>query len=240
MKWLVIISLWPFFMIGQEDSRLVTRNRPGLFWFFNGKGPVKDADNRKYDRCILELTYNDWYGDLNSFQNKWNSLGYHFSLNKDIQLKSTNRLAFGVGLGYSYLDHSLDRVFFNTQHETVDTQLPSPEDSMIYSKLTVHQFYIPFELRFRSLGWKHVKLILGTRIGFQPLVYSKTLYKRDGVEEYDEQRMRDLNWIYSSVYIRFGIRNWSIIGLLQPMKLFGSEASTRVYPFQLGLSLSLF
>jgi len=240
MKWIVILMLLPFALLSQEDSGLVTRNRPGLFWFFNGNRPIQDADSRKYDRCIVEITHNEWFGDLNVFQNKWNSLGYHFSINKDIQLKSTNRVTFGIGMGYSYLNHTLDRVFFNTQHESVDTELPSPTDSMIYSKLTMHQFYIPLELRLKSSGWKHVKLILGTRVGIQPWVFSKSLYKENGIEQYYEQKLQDVGWFYSTVYARFGIRNWSIVGLFHPMKLFNLDESVRLYPFQIGISLSLF
>ena len=57
----------PFALMSQEDPGLVTRNRPGLFWFFNGNRPIQDADSRKYDRCIVELTYNDWFGDFFKF-----------------------------------------------------------------------------------------------------------------------------------------------------------------------------
>jgi len=240
MKLIAIFLFIPFALLSQKDDNLVTRNRPGLFWFFNGNRPIQDADFRKYDRCIVEVTYNDWFGDLNVFQNKWNSIGYHFSLNKDFQLESTNRVTFGLGFGYSYLNHSLERVFFNTQHESVDTELPSPADSLIYSKLTIHQFYVPLELRLRSLGWKHIKFILGARIGVQPWVFSKSLYKENSIEQYYEQKLQDARWFYSAVYARLGIRNWSIIGLIHPMKIFKLDESVRLYPFQIGISLSLF
>ena len=240
MKLVLILLFIPFLFQAQKDENLVSRSRPGLFWFFNGNRPIQDADYRKYDRCIIDATYNTWIGDLNAFENKWNSIGYHFSLNKDIQLKSTQRTSIGIGIGYSYLNHSLNRVFFNTQHESVDTEFPSPEDNLIYSKLTIHQFYVPLELRFKSLGWKHVKFILGARIGVQPAVFSKTKYWENEIEQYYENRMTDIRWFYTAVYCRLGIRNWSLIGIVQPLKLFPSEQSVGIIPIQLGLSLSLF
>jgi len=240
MRLILIFLLFPCLLFGQKEDNLVSRNRPGLFWYFNGTRPIKDADYRKYNRFIIDATYNTWLGDINPFQNKWNSIGYHFSLNKDIQIQSTERVTFGLGLGYSYLNHSLERVFFNTQHQSVDTELPSPNDSLIYSRLTIHQFYIPFELRFKSLGWKHVKFILGARLGIQPTIFSKIKFWEDEQEQYSEDRMQDMRWLYTAVYCRFGIRNWSLIGIFNPLSLFPSEQSVQLRPFQIGLSLSLF
>ena len=236
----IALFIFPILLNAQQDENLVSRERPGLFWFFNGNRPINDADYRKYDRCIVEVTYNTWIGDINPFENKWNSIGYHFSINKDIQLKSKERVTFGLGFGYSYLNHNLDRVFFNTQHESVDTEYPSPNDSLIFSKLSIHQFYVPFELRLKSLGWRHVKLILGTRLGVQPAIFSKTKYWEDENEKYFENKMQDMRWFYTSVYCRLGIRNWSLIGIFHPLRLFPSEQSVRLMPFQFGVSLSLF
>ena len=242
MRLVLILLFLPIVLHAQKDDDLVSRSRPGLFWFFNGNRPLSDADFRKYDRCIIEATYNSWIGDgdLAPFQNEWNSIGYHFSLNKDIQLKSTERVTFGLGMGYSYLNHSLDRVFINTSHESVDTEYPSPEDSLVFSKLTIHQFYIPLEIRLKSRGWKHVKFILGARIGVQPAIFSKTKYWENETEQYYENRMQDMRWFYTSVYCRLGIRNWSLVGIFHPLNLFPSEQSVQLMPFQLGLSLSLF
>ena len=240
MRLAIAILFLPILLHAQQDESLVSRSRPGLFWFFNRSRPIKDADYRKYDRCIVEATYNSWFGDINPFQNKWNSLGYHFSINKDIQLKSTERVTFGLGFGYSYLNHSLDRVFFNTQHESVDTEFPNPNDSLIFSKLTIHQFYVPLELRLKSLGWKHVKFILGARVGVQPMIFSKTKFWENEAEQYEEKRMQDMRWFYTAVYCRLGIRNWSLVGILHPLHLFPSKQSVQLMPFQLGLSLSLF
>ena len=96
MRLSIVLFLFPMLLHAQQDENLVSRQRPGLFWFFNGNRPIKDADYRKYDRCIVEATYNTWIGDINPFENKWNSIGYHFSLNKDIQLKSTERVTFWI------------------------------------------------------------------------------------------------------------------------------------------------
>ena len=240
MKQLILFFFIPIAFYSQKDPDLVSRNRPGLFWFVNGKGPLQDADHRKYDRFIIDLTYNDWFGDLRSFQNKWNSIGYHFSINKDIQFRSTPRTTIGLGFGYSYLNHTLDPVFVNNQDQIVSTQSLGEQDSLIFSKMTIHQFYVPIELRFKSLGWKHFKLIIGSRVGVQPFLFSKTKYWENSEEQFYDQKLEDMRWFFTSVYLRCGIRNWSLIGIFHPMKLFPSEQSVRLYPFQLGLSLSLF
>ena len=68
MKLVLILLFIPFLFQAQKDENLVSRSRPGLFWFFNGNRPIQDADYRKYDRCIIDATYNTWIGDLNAFE----------------------------------------------------------------------------------------------------------------------------------------------------------------------------
>jgi hypothetical protein len=96
------------------------------------------------------------------------------------------------------------------------------------------------ELRLKSLGWKHVKFIIGARLGIQPAIFSKTKFWENENEEYNEERMQDMRWLYTAMYCRLGVRNWSLIGIFNPLSLFPSEQSVQLRPFQIGLSLSLF
>lgn len=226
-------------LCGQSERQ--SQERPGLFWYYSGFRPFNDVDRKKYDRIIIDLTYNDWLGENGPFRNHWNSIGFSASINKDLQLKATERVSFGVGLGYAYLNHRSPRVFYVTQFDAVQAAVPEPEDSVLSSYLTIHQFYIPFELRLKSLGWKHKKLILGARVGIQPFMNFSSYRKFENEVAYSQISLREEhNWFYLSTYVRMGFRNWSLFFAYQPLSLFSENESLDIHPIQMGISLSLF
>ncbi len=239
MKIVLLFLCLHMSLFGQSERQ--SQERPGLFWYYSGLRPFKDIDRKKYDRVIIDLTYNDWIGENGPFQNNWNSIGFSASINKDIQLKSTERVAFGIGLGYAYLNHKTPRVFYLTPFDAVQAVIPSPGDSILSSFLTIHQFYVPLELRLRSIGWKHTKLILGARLGVQPRINFSSYRKFEDEVSYSEVKLREqYNWFYLSAYARLGFRNWSLFFAYQPLTLFSNNASIDIHPVQMGISLSLF
>jgi hypothetical protein len=241
MKIFVIFILLCIPSLCSAQSKVQTQERPGLFWYFSGLRPFKDIDRRKYDRLILDLTYNDWLGDNGPFENDWRSIGFGASLYKDIQLKRTENIGFGIGLGYTYLNHRTPRVFYVTPFSAVQAAIPPPNDSILSSFLTIHQFYIPLELRLRSKGWKHKKITLGLRIGIQPIVNISSFRTIEQEIKYSEIKLKEEhNWFYIAPYIRLGLRNWSIFFAYQPLNLFSETGSINMQPIQMGLSLSLF
>ena len=238
---LVIIFLFICFVSTAQGEKKQTQERPGLFWYFSGLRPFKDTDRKKYDRVIVDLTYNDWIGENGPFNNNWNSIGVAASLNKDILLERSENITLGIGLGYGYLNHRTPRLFYVTPFESVQSQVPASTDSIISSFFTVHQFYIPLELRFRSKGWKHKKIILGARLGIQPFMNISSYRTFEGQVEYSEVKLKEeYNWFYFSTYIRCGFRNWSLFCAYQPLSIFSNNQSMEIHPLQMGVSLSLF
>jgi hypothetical protein len=206
-------------LLGQSEKQ--SQERPGLFWYYSGLRPFNDIDRKKYDRVIVDLTYNDWIGENGPFQNNWNSIGFSASINKDIQLKSTERVSFGIGFGYAYLNHKTPRVFYLTSFDAVQAAISPPSDSVLSSFLTVHQFYVPLELRLRSIGWKHKKLIIGARLGIQPRMNFSSYRKFEAEVSYSEVKLRDeYNWFYVSTYVRLGFRNWSLFFCISAIDTF--------------------
>jgi len=241
MKIRLIILLFCLPLAAFGQSKVQTQERPGLFWYYSGFRPFKDSDRRKYDRLILDFTYNDWLGDNGPFENDWRSIGFSASLNKDIQLEATENISFGLGIGYSYLNHRTPRVFYVTQFDAVQASIPSPSDSILSSFLTLHQLYVPIELRLRSKGWKHKKLILGMRLGIQPMMNASSFRRVNEEVKYSEVKLKEqYDWFYLSTYLRLGFRNWSLFFSYQPLTLFSKTGSVNIQPIQMGLSLALF
>lgn len=239
----IILTLLSFQAFGQYDSegKNTSRFRPGVFWYLTGYHPAKPGKLHKYDRLILDVTYNDWTGDRKMFQNNWASIGLNTNLMFDIPLVKKNLVSIGVGgcYGFQTVRHNQD-VFMN-----IDSKWTVISDSVAYgnferNSLIGHNFSIPIELRFRTNGWRHFKVHIGGKIGYQARLYGKTR----GVFEDDAFKFRtnipDINrWTYSA-HVRIGIRNWAFYAQYNFNKLFSNPKSTQLNSLQFGVSVSIF
>ena len=235
-----ILISFCFFGFSQKDSNLISRHRPGIFWYFNGLRPIKDADNRKYDRLILDLTYNDWAGSVDPFQNKWNSLGLNTNIISDLRFQNMKTFSLGIGVGYGYSTIATNRKIIETSHNSVALSYKQPTESYNYASIHLHRLYVPLELRFASEKWNRVKFIIGGTIGIQSGL-KQVLVTRESLNKQKEKN----NLIGSSLlnyglHFRFGLRNISLFGAYQLNPIFKKGENPNLHLIQFGVSLSLF
>jgi hypothetical protein len=242
MKFIVIILF--FFICGslkaQQDPELISRHRPGVLWYFTGLRPLKDADNRKYDRWIIDVTYNDWLGAVSPFENRWNSLGVNTNFMFDVRSKKHQALSFGWGFAYAYSTVSTDKKFTIAPSNVVNLTPKSVSDFYNSNTIHAHRFYIPLELRFASKKWSRFKFIIGANLGIQPFLNQVFLNKSDWEKEYFTNVLSDRNLLSYGVHFRAGTRSLALFGSYQFNSLFKSRESVKLHPFQFGLSISLF
>ena len=232
-------------MNAQYDSEgeNVTRFRPGMFWFYSGFRPAQSEKPRKYDRLIMDLTYNDWIGDRDLFKNHWASIGLNTNLIFDIPLtKKNDKVSLGIGVAHQYttIRHDnkfvIDDIAGTTQFAEKDTN-----DLFFKSTLSGNSFSIPIELRFRTGGWKHFKFHIGGKIGYQANLYSRYVAKINGRREVTKQYgFPDESKLIYSAHIRFGMRNWALYASYNFNPIFSDSQSTKLNMLQMGLSISLF
>ena len=229
----------------QFDSKgdsIQSRFRPGTMWFFTGWRPASVEKVRKYDRLIFDITYNDWVGDKDLFQNHWGSIGLNTNFMFDIPLTKGNTISLGAGLS-----HSFSVIRHNGRLDGIDStgitmwQPKQPSDKFRKSVFGGHSFSIPFELRFRKESWRHFKFHVGGKIGVQSSAYSKYVtghwLDRNVVKNYS---FPDQNFLLYSAHIRLGFRNWALFGSYNFNKLFSNKNSIQLNHVQMGLSISLF
>lgn len=227
----------------QYDSKGETPSmfRPGFMWYFTGVRPAKVERVRKYDRLIFDLTYNDWVGDQEPFNNHWASIGFNTNFMFDVPLTKGNTVALGIGVS-----HQLTRV----RHDNLFTKSSNPESTNLVPKTTQtfdknilvgNAFSLPLELRFRKESWSHFKFHIGGKIGYQANMYSKTIFgsgnNRDVVKDYG---FPDLNPLIYSAHVRLGLRNWALYASYNFNTIFAESASTQLNQLQFGLSISLY
>ena len=223
---------------GEEQSRF----RPGFMWFYTGLRPAKVEKVRRYDRLIFDLTYNDWIGDNDPFKNHWASIGLNTNLMFDIPLTKGNTVSLGLGIAHElrkirHDNHLIgDELLGTTSYLAKDTT-----DNFEKSVFGTNTFSIPIEIRFRKESWRHVKLHLGGKIGYQVNAFNKYVSKVDGRKTITKQiGFPDENNLVYSAHLRLGLRNWALFGSYNFNTLFSDKNSVQLNAIQLGLSISLY
>ena len=236
------IGLSSFSQYDGQGVDEVSRFRPGAMWFFTGLRPAKQEKQSKYDRLIFDVTYNDWIGDEDLFQNSWASIGLNTNVIFDIPLTKENKIAFGVGIAHQYTNIRHDNQFIINEF-TSSSIYESKDSSDFFDKSIIsgNSFSIPLELRFRKESWRHFKFHIGAKVGYQINILSKRVYVINGQKKvYKRYGFPDESkWIYSA-HVRLGIRNWALYASYNFNTLFLNSSSTKLNAVQMGLSVSLF
>ena len=235
-------------LLGQYDGQgsNLSRFRPGAFWFYTGFRPAQSDNSEKvikYDRVIVDLTYNDWIGDRQPFTNHWASIGVNTNIMFDIPMtKLYNTASFGIGFSHEYTDIRHNGKIVSDPKLGTTTWMPKDtSDLFIRSSLVGNSFSIPIEIRFRTKSWKHFKVHLGGKIGYQAFLASKYVTKIDGDKTVVRQHgFEDKSQLLYSAHVRIGIRNWAIYSSYSFNPIFLKGGSSRLNRIQVGLSLSLF
>jgi hypothetical protein len=240
-----LLTLLSFQSFGQYDSEgadLISRFHPGSMWFYAGIRPAETEKVRKYDRLIFDVTYNTFTGALKPFKNNWNSIGLNTNLMFDIPIKKGNTMSFGVGLTHSLFTIETSGKSFNADTSFTFTQLSSYQPFAEETRRLIgNSFAVPVEFRFRTKGWKHFKLHIGGRIGYQSNVFSKTInHFQYGKQVFKDHSFVDVNPLIYSAHMRVGMRNWAVYGSYNLNSLFKNKSSAQLHLFQVGLSVSLF
>jgi len=247
IKQFVIIGMCciGFLANAQYDSKgdNVSRYRPGAFWFYTGVRPAKPERQEKYDRLIMDITYNDWVGDEGPFENNWASIGLNTSLMFDIPMsRKSDKVSFGVGVSYQFTNIRHNNLLLvDDINKTTIFATKGATDTFEKGILAGNSFSIPIEFRFRTSGWKHFKFHIGGKIGYQANLLSKYVSKVDGHREVVKRfGFPDESKLIYSAHIRIGMRNWALFASYNFNPIFSNSKSTQLNMVQAGISISLF
>ena len=237
---LILLFLLVFVSVNAQNngSQLISRHRPGLFWYFDGLRPTKSTDNHKYDRLILDLTYNDWSGDLKPFQNQWNSIGVNVNFIKDIKFKKTKVFSLGLGLGYAFSSISSEQKFA-VQNNIIEFSTIQKSSIYDYSCFNNHRFFMPLELRFSTKNWNRWKFAVGGSFGINAAMKQRMIGS-DGSKMESTNLSSAASLLNYGLHTRLGYRNFSLFGSYQINSLFDGRGNPDLHLIQLGLSISLF
>ena len=241
---LIVSCLSTLLSLAQQTTQpeLPSRYRPGVMWYFTGFRPAKPEKAPKYDRLIFDVFYGTWTGKQTAFKHGWTSIGFASNLLFDIPLVKGNTFSLGTGLSYSLTRLQHDHVFGSDSSDSYTLYDGNATlDGFDSQTLILHNLSLPVELRLRSKGWKHVKLHIGGKIGYNLTHLNKAVYREfNSRQVLKDYRFADREPLSYGVHVRLGIRNWALFGAYQFSTIFTDERSPEFHIVQLGLSLSLF
>lgn len=242
---IIAFLLTSSFLNGQqkEAPELKSRYKPGIMWNFTGLYPAKEGKAQKYDRLVFDVTYNDWFGDLKTFRNKWSSIGLNSNFLFDISLNQANTISFGTGIRHSlFRTENLAHLFAADPTQTYTTVTDGSQASDVKRRLLCgNAIGIPLEFRFRTKSWQHMKFHVGGTLAYQLNVYAKSVFSgQEGRQVVKDYNFADVNRLSLIAHIRMGIRNWGMYASYGVNPMFSNRSSTNLHLFQLGVSISLF
>lgn len=233
---LILALLIAFSSFSQE--RKASRFRPGFMWFYTGLRPSHKG-SPKYDRLMLDLTYNTWKNDSSVVRALPGSIGFNLHTMFDIPLTANDVISIGIGLSYRFQKVKFEGSL-NTTADGTGTRIDLydlPANGLTKYQFRSSSFAVPLELRFRTPRWRHVKLHIGGYFGYRTTV--KTKYRLDGDTDVSH-RFADANRLVYGLHARIGIRNLAFFVDYSLSPQFTSPSSPKIYPVSAGITLSLF
>jgi len=223
--------------IKKQDTQ--TRYNPGLMWRFTGFEPRYGKEGEKYDRFIIDVCYNDWVGDRAGTKTNWYSIGYNLNFFFDIPFNKKSTASLGIGASYSHVNLMHNGIL--NINDSIGTTTLSPlidgAPNRKMNKFVANYIEIPVEFRFRSPGYKHFKFHIGVKAGVRISSFERW---KEGGNLYKEFNHPDISRFRYGATVRIGIRNWSLYGAYFISDLFNNSGSSKLNPFSLGVSISLF
>ncbi len=209
------------------------------------KGSAKIEKNK--DRLIFSFNNNIWNGLPTDVKQRTISQGYSAALMFDFLTSENSLFSFGLGLGYTrnhLYSNAVTKMNLPTDRNTIMTPIASGID---YSKnkLTFSYLNIPLELRFRSRN--NIRVAVGLRSGL--LIFASStyngknpdtqLYGNNGQIKIVNNDISNKEKYLFDITARAGWKFVTLNGSYSLSKMFVADKGPQIYPYSLGVSLSL-
>lgn len=199
------------------------------------------------DRIVVDLTFDNWFHNVDSLKTKWHSLGFNFYFMYDMIIKKS-RFSFapGLGIGTSHIYNNSEIV------KTDSTSFFKPVraekggyaiQELKGNKMTLIYFDVPLELRYRGKPNdknKAFKVAVGMKLGVLVQNHTKTKF----VDSFgDKKKIKDINQkdllkFRAATTFRIGYGPFNVLASYNLTHLFKKDLGPSVTPFSLGISFN--
>lgn len=213
------------------------------------KAQTTIAETGSRDRVVVELTFDNWFHNVDSLQTKWHSLGFNFYFMYDMIIKKS-RFSFapGIGIGTSHIYNNsqivkTDSTSFFKPIRDGDTKGGYQIDNLKGNKLTLIYLDVPLELRYRSKPNdknKSFKMAVGIKAGVLVQNHFKTKFEDSfgDVKKIKDINQKDLLKFRAAATYRIGYGPFNVVASYSLTHLFKKDRGPEVTPFSIGISFN--
>ncbi|MEX0811576.1 MAG: porin family protein [Chitinophagales bacterium] len=201
------------------------------------------------DRVVVELTFDNWFHNVDSLQTKWHSLGFNFHFMYDMIIKKS-RFSFapGIGIGTSHIYNNSEIVktdstsFFRPIGDG-DQKGGYTMDELKGNKLTLVYLDVPLELRYRAKpnnNNKAFKMAIGVKGSVLVQSHTKTRFTDSfgDTKKIKDINQKDLLKFRAAATFRIGYGPFNVLAVYNLTNLFKKDRGPIVTPFSLGISFN--
>jgi hypothetical protein len=225
----------------EEDVKMPSKYKPGIFWHFTGLHAPKDTFIHKYDRIHASVIYCDYIGDRNGVKSKWYSIGFNVGALWD-QPFGKSPVGIAIGLSFTHFQwHNNGEFTFPTDSATGDqyTALNPYSGSEVRKrhKFASNYLEVPFEFRIRTKGNVKFKFYPGFKFGVRLNSFAKWVH--DDGSKYKEFNFPDINRIRYGPTLRIGVDWFQLWAAYYFNKTFKNPNSPNLQQFEAGITISI-
>jgi len=184
----------------------------------------------------LDITHNQFLGDINGTDAKWNSIGLNLGFMSD-KAFGVSDFSFAYGFRFAF-NNFRNNGYLNIVDSLSATQLEAlPEEvSRDKYKFTTNFFELPLELRFRHDGAdRMIRFTLGGVIGWRMRVFE---HWTDGDLRYKEYNYADVNKFRYGAFARLGFKNIGLYAGYYFTPIFKNSESSTLNILNFGLNIA--
>lgn len=195
------------------------------------------------DRLFVDIFSSIWYNfNTETYKQRAINQGVNAAFLFDLPVKKNSPFSFGIGVGVT--SHNL---FSNARFyigEGYTTQVKAIDEKIEYSRNKISFTNINIPLEFRYFHKSGFKISAGIRVGLMADVHTK-YYGRDinGKDEsvkIKNKKIPNYTKVPVEVTFRTGWKYFGVNASYMITKLFENGKGPQMYPFNVGISLSLY
>lgn len=205
----------------------------------------KSFESDSKDRLFLVLNHDNlFHQETNDFKTQWYSRGIGAYFMWDFQIKKS-RFSVAPGIGYNFAAYYHNA---RMQEDSTGVSFPitydfknKPEDFK-RSRLAVHYFEVPVELRFRHKFKTNMslKIAVGIKGSFKVSASSKIVEEgpNNYFKHYNTTNLKDINNFRVGPTFRVGYGPVNFLAYYNLMPLFKKGRGPEMTPFSIGIAFT--
>jgi len=195
------------------------------------------------DRLFVDIFSSIWLNfNTDSYKQRAINQGVNAAFLFDLPVKKNSPFSFGIGVGVTSHNLFSNALFYIGEGYT--TRVKAIDETIEYSRNKISFTNINIPLEFRYFHKSGFKISAGIRVGLMADVhtkyYGRDLNGKDESVKIKNKKIPNYTKVPVEVMFRTGWKYFGVNASYMITKLFENEKGPQMYPFNVGISISLY